>query len=48
MSGGQLELIEAVINTGTPTVIVIMAGRPQTFGVETNVSTYIYYKMLCL
>ncbi len=37
LAGGQLELISAVLQTGTPTVVIIMGGRPQTFGVATNV-----------
>lgn len=32
LSGGQLQLIESVIATGTPTVVVLINGRPQSFG----------------
>jgi len=35
LPGGQLALIQAILNTQTPTVVVLINGRPATFGVAT-------------
>jgi beta-glucosidase len=32
LSGGQLSLIQAILDTKVPTVVVMINGRPQTFG----------------
>ena len=37
LPGGQLMLIDAIISTGTPVVVILINGRPATFGVQDEV-----------
>ena len=39
LPGGQLELMDRVLATGAPTVVVLIHGRPATFGMDNNPST---------
>eukprot|EP01121_Diplochlamys_sp_Union-15-3_P017374 TRINITY_DN6100_c0_g2_i4.p1 TRINITY_DN6100_c0_g2~~TRINITY_DN6100_c0_g2_i4.p1 ORF type:complete len:441 (+),score=91.35 TRINITY_DN6100_c0_g2_i4:403-1725(+) len=34
LPGGQLDLVEAILKTGKPTVVVLINGRPATFGTK--------------
>ena len=36
LPGVQLDLLEAVLATGTPTVVVLVHGRPATFGADSG------------
>jgi hypothetical protein len=38
LPGGQLQLIDAITQTGTPTIVVLIHGRPATFGAEQQVT----------
>jgi beta-glucosidase len=43
LPGAQAELVRAVAATGTPTVLVVMAGRPLTIGAECEAADAVLY-----
>jgi hypothetical protein len=43
--GGQLQLIDAIVKTGVKTVVVLIGGRPATFGEDTNVCARNFFSL---